>query len=195
MPKEIRQIRTHLWGERRDGDTPTDRKACASDKCALPSAKPFLWWQILQKPPQLPKLSVLHPFPCTTDLTNTGPEQISVSKEVSVLSLWTSIRPGGSSTSQMPSEGIGRAVAWPGSWNGAAGCRTSPLPSSSQSSRRSSPTPTSFTYASEEDVGGFLWSRYRPRRGMLCRRRTPAVQLAAGPVLNFKLFDHLLNCY
>lgn len=42
MPKEIRQIQIHLWGERRDRDTPTDRKECASDKCTLPSAKPSL---------------------------------------------------------------------------------------------------------------------------------------------------------
>lgn len=46
MPKEIRQIQIHLRGERRDRDTPTDRKECASDKCTLPSAKPFPWWRM-----------------------------------------------------------------------------------------------------------------------------------------------------
>lgn len=55
----------------------------------------------------------------------------------------------------MPFEGLGRAMPWPGSHPGSAGCRTSLFLNSLLSSRHSSQTPTSFTYASKEDVGGF----------------------------------------
>lgn len=88
---EIRKFCIHLRGGRRDRDTLTDRKECTSDKCTVPSAKPFPSWRIAQKPQQLPKLSVSHPFLHATYLTNTELHKqntdFCVNRSISVLPL------------------------------------------------------------------------------------------------------------
>lgn len=193
MPKEIRQIWIHLWGERRDRDTPTDRKECVSDKCTLLSAKPFPWWRIPQKPQQLPKLSVFHPFLCTTHVMNTGLFRFLFKKEVSVFSLWTSIHQGSRSTSQMSFEGLEEPCPGLG-----AGAEQQAAEQACSRAPRWAP-------------GALAW--HRPASLTLLRRtseglkdsppplRYAAQEMNAGCptssrlVLNFNLFGHLLNCY
>lgn len=193
MPKEIRQIQIHLRGERRDRDTPTDRKECASDKCTLPSAKPLPWWWIPQKPQQLPKLSVFYAFPCTTDVTNTGLFRFLFKKKYwcspfELPSTKAAVPPPRCPLKDLeePCPGLGAEV----DQQAAEQARSRAPRRAPGALARHRPASLTLLRRTSE---GFKDSPPLPRYA--AQETNAGCPTSSGLVLNFNLFGHLLNCY
>lgn len=187
----IRQIWTHLRGERRNRDTPTDRKECASDKCTLPSAKPIPWWRILQKSQQLPTLFSVP----------------SSELQISQIKTWTycclKISIGGLPLRCHPSkqqshlqDALWRAwkshtLAWELeqiSW-----LQKSPLHSSLL-------LQVLQPYTDQLHLRFWgsrrrIWRAPAPPPGAAAQEMNAACPTSSGLMLNFNLFGHLLSCY
>lgn len=192
LSKKIRPIWTHLRGEIRNRDTPTDRKECASDKCSLPSAKPIPWWRILQKPKQLPTLfsvpSSELQISQTQDLKRLQFKKKYCCPPFELPSVKAAVTPPG-----RPLKGL--EESYPGLGAG-ADQQTAEKPTPQLLAKLQALQP--YTDQLHLRFWGRcqrIWRAPATPPGIAAQEMNAACPTSSGLMLNFNLFGHLLSCY